>query len=66
MSLTSRVFAIGLGDCGWITGWVIPETQKMVPDASLLNTHHYKLHIMGKWSNPGKGVANELGAIGSL
>ena len=30
----------------------------MVPDASLLNTWHYKVRIKGKWTNPGKGVVS--------
>ena len=33
---------------GSIPGWVIPKTQKMVLDASLLNTQHYKVQIKGK------------------
>ena len=33
-----RVFASGPGDLGSIPGRVIPKTQKMVLDASLLNT----------------------------
>ena len=33
-----RVFANGPGDLGSTPGWVIPKTQKMVLDASLLNT----------------------------
>ena len=32
------------------------KRKKKVPDASLLNTQHYKEWNMGKWSNPGKGV----------
>ena len=34
----------------WVSvpGWVIPKTQKMVLDASLLNTQHYKVRIKGK------------------
>ena len=43
-----RVFANGPGDQGSIPGQVIPKTQKMVLDASLLNTQHYKVHIKGK------------------
>ena len=43
-----RVFANGLGDLGSIAGRVIPETLKMVLDASLLNTQHYKVRIKGK------------------
>ena len=38
ISLMNRVFANGLGDQGSIFGRVIPKTQKMVPDAALLNT----------------------------
>ena len=51
------MFANGPGDLGSIPGRVIPKTQKMVLDASLLNTQHFKVWIKGKWSNPGKGVA---------
>ena len=49
-------FANGLGDLGSIPGRVIPKTQKMVLDATLLNTQHYNIRIKVKWSNPGKGV----------
>ena len=31
-----------------ILGRVIPNTQKMVLDASVLNTQHYKVRIEGK------------------
>ena len=48
IGLMSRVFANGLGDLGSIPGRVIPKTQKMVPDAALLNTQHYKVRIKGK------------------
>ena len=41
----SRVFANGLGS---IPDQVIPKTQKMVLDATLLNTQHYKARIKGK------------------
>ena len=37
-----RVFANGPEDLGSISGRVIPKTLKMVLDASLLNTQHYK------------------------
>ena len=40
-----RVFANGPGP---ILGWVIPKTQKMVLDPSLLNTQYYKVRIKGK------------------
>ena len=43
-----RVFANVLGDLGTIPGRVIPKTQKMVLDATLLNTQHYKVRIKGK------------------
>ena len=43
-----RVFANGLGDQGSIPGQVIPNTQKMVLDATLLNTQHYKVRIKDK------------------
>ena len=43
-----RVFANGPGDPGSIPGRVIPKTQKMVLDAILLNTQHYKVRIKGK------------------
>ena len=44
----SRVFANGSGGRVSITGQVIPKTKKMVPDASLLNSQHYKVRIKGK------------------
>ena len=43
-----RVFANGPGDRGSIPGRVMPKTQKMVLDATLLNTQHYKVRIKGK------------------
>ena len=48
IGLAVRVFANGPGDLGSIPGRVIPKTQKMVLDASLLNTQHYKIRIKGK------------------
>ena len=48
IGLTSRVFATGPGDQRSIPGWVIPKTQKMVLDAALLSTQHYKVRIKGK------------------
>ena len=38
----------GPGDLCSIPGRVIPKTQKMVIDASLHNTQHYKVGIKGK------------------
>ena len=43
-----RVFANGPGDLGSIPGRVLPKTQKMLLDASLLNRQHYKVRIKGK------------------
>ena len=43
-----RVFANSLGNLGLIPGRVIPKTQKMVLDASLLNLQHYKVLIKSK------------------
>ena len=48
IDLVGWVFANGLGDRASILGWVIPKTQKMVFDASLLTTQHYKVQIKGK------------------
>ena len=48
IGLAVRVFANGPGDLDSFPGWVIPKTQKMVLDASLLNTQHYKVRIKGK------------------
>ena len=43
-----RVFANGPRHWGSILCQVIPKTQKIVLDASLLNTQHYKIWIKGK------------------
>ena len=43
-----RVLANGPGNLGSIPGRVIPKTLKMVFDATLLNTQHYKGGIKGK------------------
>ena len=55
--LAVRVFANGPGDLGSIPGRVIPKTQKMVLDTSLLNTQHYKVRIKGKVEKSREGVA---------
>ena len=57
IGLGVRVFANGPGDLGSIPGKVIPKTQKMVLDASLLNTQHYKVQIKGKVEQSREGVA---------
>ena len=51
------MFANGPGDLGSIPGRVIPKIQKMVLDASLLNTQHYKVRIKGKVKQSREGVA---------
>ena len=43
-----RVFANGPGDLGSIPGRVIPKTQKIVLDAAVLNTQHYKVRVKVK------------------
>ena len=43
-----RVFANGPGDRGSIPGQVILKTQKIVLDAALLRTLHYKVRIKSK------------------
>ena len=50
-----KVFAKSPGDLCSIPGQVIPKTQKMILDTSLLDPQHYKVVV--KWSNPGKWVA---------
>ena len=71
----SRVFANGPGDRVSIPGRIISKTQKMLLDAALLNTQHYKVRIKGKMEQSrerSKGpplllsvVAIEKGAFGS-
>ena len=46
--VNGEVFANDPDDLGSITGWVTPRTQKMLLDASLLNTLHYKVRIKSK------------------
>ena len=48
IGLMSRVFVNGPGGQGSIPGRVIPKTQKMVLDTSLLYTQHYKDTIKDK------------------
>ena len=58
----SWVFANGVGDRGSIPGWVIPKTQKMVLDAALLNTQHYKVQIKGEVEQS-RGRSSTLGVV---
>ena len=48
IGLAVREFANGPGDLGSIPGRVIPKTKKMLLDASLLNTQHYKVRTKDK------------------
>ncbi len=43
-----KVFTNGPGDLGSMPGRVIPKTEKMVLDATLRNTQHYKVKIKGE------------------
>ena len=43
-----RVFANAMRDLGSVPGRVVRKTQKMILDAFLLNTQHYKARIKGK------------------
>ena len=52
IGLMSRVFTNGPVDRGSIPVRVLPKTQKMVLDAALLNTQHYKERIKGKVEQP--------------
>ena len=47
IGLMSRVFTYGQGDRGSIPDQVLPKTLKMVLDAALLSTQHYKVRIKG-------------------
>ena len=47
-SKSGRMFADGPGDRGSILGRVIPKTQKVVLDTSLLITQHYKVGFKDK------------------
>ena len=49
-----RVFANSAGDWGPVPVRVIPKTRKMVHDAALLSTQHYKVSIKGKVEKSGE------------
>ena len=48
LGLVDRMFANSSGNRCLIPCWVIPKTQKMVLDAALFNTQHFKVRIKGK------------------
>ena len=56
IGLMTTVFTNGPGGWGPISGWVILKAQKMVLDATLLNTQHIRHRPRVKWSNLGNGV----------
>ena len=58
INLVGRVSANEPGDRASIPGRVIPKTQKVVLDDSLLNTQHYKVRIKGKLENRGKTLVS--------
>ena len=48
----SKLFTNGPEDRVSVSCRVIPKTPKMVLDAALLNTQHYKVRIKGKVEQP--------------
>ena len=42
------VFTNSPGDRGSVPGRIMPKTEKMILDASLFNTKHYKVRIESK------------------
>ena len=52
-----KMFANDQGDRSSIPGRVLPKTQKIVIDTSLLKTQHYNVRIKGKWNHPRKVIA---------
>ena len=47
-NIVHRLFTNGPGDRSSIPGQVIPKTQKIVFDTSLLNTQYHKVRTKGK------------------
>ena len=46
--VSNILIEVANSDRGSVSGRVMPKTQKMVLDAVLLNTQHYKVRIKGK------------------
>ena len=65
IGLLGKVFAIGPEDRGSIQGRIILKTQKMVLDASLINTQHYKVWIKNRMeqSKERNGALQHLGVV---
>ena len=60
IGLVGRVFANGLEDRDSIPAQVIPKTEKMVLDSSLLNTQHYNNSKMEQSSERSGALRNKL------
>ena len=65
ITLVGRMFADSLGDQGSIPYQVIPKTQKIVLDTSLLYTQHHKVQIKGivEQSKERSGAFQHLGLL---
>ena len=48
IGMMAQLFVNSPEDLGSIPGWVILKSQKIMLDASSLNTQHYKVWIKGK------------------
>ena len=57
------MFANGPGDLGSITGRVILKTQKMVLDATLISTQHYKVRVKEQFRESRSALPYSLVAI---
>ena len=55
-----RMFANSSGDWNSIPDQVIPKTQKMLLDTSLLNTQHYQVRVKGRGAIQGKKLRLQL------
>ena len=51
-----RVFANGPVIRGYISGRIMPKTQKTLLDTSLLSSQHYKVQIKSKFSRESSSV----------
>ena len=62
----SRVFANGPADRGSIPGRVISKPQKIVLDATWLNTQHYKVRTKGNGEQSKEGSSAHPLHLGSV
>ena len=63
IGIVVKVFTSSLGDQGSILGRVIQKTQKMLLNASLLDTQHYKVRIKGKVEQSKERNSSLLGVV---